>query len=491
MRRSLVRWLFVLVVAAAGPAWAVETTAEASGDHDLDAIQARGVLRLITRNSPNTYFLYRGEQMGFEYELARGLASRLGVELEVVVAPEGIDPIDLLQEGRGDLVGASCVAREVRAPSVRFSRPYKRVSRVVVVRDDCTSIQDPGDLVGQEVWVPEGGRSYWQLRSLELELGGLVGIRCAPAERSPELIMADVAAGTVNATVVDTDVASLAMSFHGNLKIACTLGPPRPVAWAVRAGSEGLLASADQFLQDIRGTFFFNHITRRYYDSGAEYERFRESVFLAWQSGRLSRFDQHIRKHAGALGVDWLLIAALIYEESSFNPAARSSAGARGLLQLMPRTALALGVSDLHDPDENILAGIRYLREQYELFDEALTPEDRLRFALASYNVGVGHVRDAQRLAAEMGENPSSWESVSEILVNLSRREYYERTQYGYCRGDAAVRYVEDVLRRWEIYSDYLRQHSACGSESMALEDEGAAQERLSAVTWPDEQPGA
>jgi len=456
---------------------------------DLTAIQERGSLRLLTLNTPNTYFLYRGEQMGFEYELAKGLADRIGVDLEVVVVPETADPVEWLREGWGDLVGASLVAGEVSRPGVAFSQPYKHVSRVVLVREECADIERPRDLVGREIWVAEDSRQYWFLRTLELQLGGMIDIHCRPAGTAPEVILAELAEGTVEATVAETDIASLAMSYHGTLKVACALGPTQPVAWAIRSEDEHLLAAADEFLDGARGTFFFNHISRRYYDSGDEYQGFRESALVAWHSGRLTRFDHHIQKHADAFGIDWLLVAALMFEESSFNPTATSPAGAQGLLQLMPRTALSLGVEDLYNPDQNIMAGIRYLKDQYELFWDTPHTHDRLRFALASYNIGFGHVRDAQRLAGEMGLDSSSWDQVAEVLNNLSRREYFERTEHGYCRGETAVRYVGDVVGRWEIYRDYLRRHEAgdAPGEPVGTDADGC----LSAITWSGEPSGA
>ncbi len=484
---ALAGW--VLLAGSSAPA--EEVFSEPSSPGDLEAIRQRGVLRLITRNSPNTYFLYRGEQMGFEYDLARGFASRLGVDLEVVVPPAGTDPVDWLLDGHGDLVGASLLAHDVPMSGVVFSKPYKRISRVLVVRDDCASIQRPEDLPGHKVWVAEGGRHFWLLRSLELNLGGLIDIQAVAADCESEVILADLSAGTVDAAVAETDVALLAMSFHGNLRIACELEPPQPVRWAVSRESEELLAAANGFLEDIRGTFFFNHIKRRYYDGGDEYRRFRELAFVAWQSGRLSRFDDHIRRHASALGGDWLLIAAQIYEESSFNPAATSSSGARGLLQIMPRTALALGVVDPHDPDENIFAGIRYLVKQCRMFQDIPSSNDQLRFALASYNVGLGHVRDAQRLASEMGMDPSRWEPVAEALCLLSQREFYERARYGYCRGGDAVRYVDEVLSRWEIYSHYLKEHSVTEMVEKSTQGEVPPQGCLSAASWSAGQSGA
>jgi membrane-bound lytic murein transglycosylase F len=483
--------LAVVALLVGIPGFAEEIPAEFTSSDALEAIQGRGVLRLITKNSPNTYFLYRGEQMGFEYDLAKGLADEIGVGLEVVVPPAEVDPVDWLLDGEGDLVGASLTAHDVAMPGVAFSDPYKRVSRVVVVRDDGPSIRNPEGLVGQTVSVAGGSRHYWLLRSLELRLAGLIDIQELPGDRETELILADLSAGEIDVTVAETDVALLAMSFHGNLKIACEVESPQPVRWAVRSESESLLAEANQFLEDIRGTFFFNHIKRRYYDGGDEYRRFRESVFVTWKSGRLSRYDDSIRKHADALGVDWILIAALIYEESSFNPAAKSRAGARGLLQIMPRTASSLGIADPHDPDQGIFAGIRHLMDQCEMFRDIPCNSDRLRFALASYNVGAGHVRDAQRLAVEMGRDPDRWDAVAEALGMLSRREFYERARYGFCRGNDAVRYVEEVLQRWEIYSDYLREHRTAGVAEGQPGEGNLPQGCLSAASWTNEPPGA
>jgi membrane-bound lytic murein transglycosylase F len=190
----------------------------------------------------------------------------------------------------------------------------------------------------------------------------------------------------------------------------------------------------------------------------------------------LSRYDQQIRKYANAFGLDWLLVAALMYEESRFDPSATSAAGALGLLQIMPGTASAMGVADATDPEQNISAGVRYLKYQCDLFEDAPDAEDQVRLALASYTIGAGHVQDAQRLASARGLDPNDWQSVADALRLLSLPEYYRHAEFGYCRGDEVVGHVEEVIRRWEIYGEYLERRGVSESGQALSAAEAQAQ---------------
>jgi soluble lytic murein transglycosylase-like protein len=167
-------------------------------------------------------------------------------------------------------------------------------------------------------------------------------------------------------------------------------------------------------------------------------------------STRLSRYRKFIKAAAKKHGFDWHLIVAQIYQESHLNPLAKSSAGARGLMQILPGTARSLGVNDIYNPVENINAGVRYLKTLYDQY-KSIEGADRLLMALAAYNAGRGHVEDARRLAVKRNLDPDSWESLKKTLPLLRYRKYYKKSKYGYCRGTEPVIYTKRIMTYYKI----------------------------------------
>jgi soluble lytic murein transglycosylase-like protein len=173
-------------------------------------------------------------------------------------------------------------------------------------------------------------------------------------------------------------------------------------------------------------------------------------VFQRRVSTRLSRYSKFIKAAAKKHGFDWHLIVAQIYQESHLNPLAKSSAGARGLMQILPGTARSLGVNDIYDPVENINAGVRYLKTLYDQYN-SIEGADRMLMALAAYNAGRGHVEDARRLAVKKNLDPDSWESLKKTLPLLRYRKYYKKSKYGYCRGTEPIIYTKRIMIYYKI----------------------------------------
>ncbi|MFQ5584095.1 MAG: transglycosylase SLT domain-containing protein, partial [Calditrichia bacterium] len=171
----------------------------------------------------------------------------------------------------------------------------------------------------------------------------------------------------------------------------------------------------------------------------------------------LNEYDDIIKAFADSLDWDWRLLASQIYQESRFDPAVRSWAGAVGLMQLMPRTARKYGAVNILEPYDNILAGTNYLHWLENYWAKIRDEQERIKFVLASYNTGFGHVEDARSLAKKYGKNPDKWEgNVREYVLKLSAKEFYndEVVKHGYCRGEEPVRYVDEIFKR---YKDYKR----------------------------------
>lgn len=422
---------------------------------DLAGIRAARTLRVATRNSAINYFVWRGQMLGFEYELAEHFARELGVRLEIVVADDGDSLLEMVRNGEADIAAAflSPVARE-EDPDIRWSRPYHRAHQVVVGRAGPDRIDRIADLSGRTFHVRPDSRYERTLRLLAQVHDLDLEIRSVPAEEEPELTLQRVAQGEYDLTLVDEHVVRNALIWIDELEARLTIGREITHHWAVRNDSPDLQAAIDDFFQREHRGLTYNTLYAKYF---RDRERVRGYSMqrIDLQHGReISPWDDIVREHAQTYGLDWRLILAQIYQESSFNPQAHSWAGARGLMQIMPRTAQQLGVeADLTDPETSIAAGIRYLDWLRDRFEDDLQVHDRMWFMLAAYNAGIGHVRDARRLAAELGYDRDRWfDNVEIAMEKLSRREYFQHASHGYVRGHEPVGYVRNIRERYLAY---------------------------------------
>ncbi len=425
---------------------------------DLGEIRERRVLRVLTRNSPATYFLWRGELMGFEYELARRFAREHDLRLEIVVPRREEDLVTMLVEGRGDLVAAALARpgpEEER--EVALSVPYHYVAPTVVARAGEDAPLTPQDLAGRAIHVRRDSPHWELLDRLRREHG--FALHAAPDTLDAEEIIALVADGTYDLTVAPSHVVDIETTWRSDVRAALVLGDPVPLAWAVRGSNPELLAAVDRFLRREYRGLFYNVIYDKYFRDPKKILRHQQ---YRARAGELSPYDRLVRTHAELHGFDWRLIVAQIYQESEFDPLAQSFAGAVGLLQVLPTTAEQLGLERLEDPEANIAAGIRYLSWLRERFDEELPYWERMWFALAAYNVGHGHVVDARRLAARLGLDPDRWfGNVERAMLLLSRPEHAREARHGYCRGGEPVHYVREIRSRYESYLATLGQPDA------------------------------
>ncbi len=419
---------------------------------DLDAIRERGVLRMLTRNNAANYYIWNGQLMGFEYELVREFADRLGLELEIVVPPSNADLLPWLREGRGDLVAASLTATPERAEKaqVTFSRRTNRVSLVVVSRADDPPIENASDLAGRTLHVRRGSHAWKELAALR-DSGIDLRLEAAPEYLEAEEIIGRVADGSVDLTAADSHIVDIELTWRDDIRAGPVLGEPVDHGWAVRRDDPKLLESVNAFFaKEYRGTFY-NVVSKRYFRAPKRMRRHAES--RPSRGGSISPYDEFVRKHAEAYGFDWRLIAAMMQQESRFDPKAVSFAGARGLLQVMPRTAAEMGAGDLEDPEEGIRAGVRYLAWLRTRFDERLPTTERNWFMLAAYNAGQGHVIDARALARQHGLDPNRWFGhVEQAMLLKRRRDVAASTRFGYCRCEEPVRYVRAVRERYRAY---------------------------------------
>ncbi len=419
---------------------------------DLDKLKQNKLsLRVITRNSPETYFLWRGELMGFEYELMREFAKRHNLRLEVIVADNFQQMTELLKQGKGDVIAAGLSRTAERRSELHFSSRYNRVSELLVANKEGLPIKALSDLKGRTISIRQSSAFWKTAQGLVDEYG--VKLVAADENLPTELLIAQVADKQIDLTIADSNIVSIEKRFRDNLVTPLTLKEGVPYAYAVRKNNNQLLAALNGFIKkEYRGTFY-NVIKGKYFASQKRLASYRSDRITSDSS--LSPYDQLVKQSARNYQFDWRLITSQMFQESRFNPDAISSAGAQGLMQVLPRTAKELGFVDLTEPEQSVAAGIQYLDWTRARFSTAIPIEERLYFALAAYNAGFGHVRDAQRLAKKMNLREDRWfNHVEKAMLLLQKPEYYKKTRFGYCRGSEPVNYVREIQQRYLSYVD-------------------------------------
>jgi len=419
---------------------------------DLPGLQKKGVLRVLTRNSATTYFLHRGELVGFEYELAREFARHHDLVLEIIVPPAREDLIPWLLAGRGDLVaaGLTVTAERKKHSGAAFSRPYQFAVETVVGSADEKPMVEVEALAGRTLVVRRKSPYWDSLEKLKAQ-GHHFTLQAAPAELETEEIIARVADGSYDLTVADSHILEIELTYRNDVRGLLTLGTKSAHGWAVQADNKKLLSAIDTFFdKEYRGLYY--NLSRNKYFKNRRGMRAR-AKHRPTRTGRLSPYDPLVKKYAEKYRFDWRLITSQMYAESRFDPQAKSWVGARGLMQVMPRTAKQMGLTRLADPETGIHAGVKYL----DWIRDQLPEQDNFHtqnwFTLAAYNAGLGHLKDARELARRQGLDPDRWfGNVERAMLLLSKPKFAKQARYGFCRGSEPVSYVRSIRERWRAY---------------------------------------
>ncbi len=423
---------------------------------DLAEIKKRGVLRVITRNNSSAYFISKGEEYGFQYELAAELAKELGVRVSIVVPLSRDNLLDALINGEGDIIAAGMTVTPSRAEKVLFTSPLLETPRVLVTHPlTVKPLLTAEDASAFTIFLSFNSTTRATAKELEQKVGVPLFLADAKGIEMEEML-AKVETGEFEATIADQDIFELERA--GGMDIAARLevSAPLPKAWAFRKESKELHAFADTFIKKHRKGGLVRILRNKYFAARSRFARAaRNPELRADEAGKISPWDELFKKEAAANGLDWRLLAAVAHTESRFDPQAKSPWGAVGLMQVLPSTAKEVGVtSDLLKPENSVRAGAKYLKRLIKMFaGEGLDERQQLRFAIASYNVGFGHVRDARVLAELVGKDKNRWfGQVEQALLLKKQPKWHEKTKLGYCRADEPVHYVSQVQASYDIF---------------------------------------
>jgi membrane-bound lytic murein transglycosylase F len=440
---------------------------------DLDAIKKRGFINVLVDNNSISYFIYKGQPMGYEYELLKLLADDLDVELRIKVTSGVEHAMDQLNRGEGDLLAFPLTVTKNRTQFVTFTKPQYNSFQVLVQRkpDNWRKMSDeqineklirtPVDLVGKKVDVIAGTSYAQRLENLSEEIGGDIQISLDTLNAESESLIRKVALGEIDYTVSDHTIARVNSSYYPNIDVNTVISLAQQIAWAVRKNSPLLLEATNSWLAQVKKQPTFMVIYNRYFKSPRTSLMRMNSDYSSLGGNKLSPYDDLIREGAAQLKWDWRLLASVVYQESRFLPDDESWAGAQGLMQLMPETARRFGAENVNDPVQNIKAGVKYLASLNKYWEKSVKdPHERLKFILASYNVGLSHIIDAKKLTTKYGKDPTRWNgNVETFLLKKSDPKYYRDplAKTGYCKCEEPVHYVRSILARYDEYKIHIK----------------------------------
>lgn len=413
----------------------------------LEQVQARGVLKVITRPSPTTYYESYGGPDGLEYQLARSFAEYLDVRLEMKIATNLTSIIQSVNQGDSDLAAAGLSMTPERRQHLNFASPYQEVSPKLVFKQGKRWPRNMEQLTGDLMVMADSSHAL-DLLNFKREYPALRWSETG--DFTSEDLLGMVLDETIDYTIADSNELALNRRFYPELAIAFSIGEAENIAWAFgKQQDDSLRAAAVAFFDKIKRSGDLAQLIEKYYGHIEDFDYVGTRTFLKATETTLPKYETWFKQYAED-DFDWRLLAAVSYQESHWNPRAKSPTGVRGLMMLTLRTAKQLGIKSRIDAEQSIRGGAKYLRRVKKRIPDRITEPDRTWLALAAYNIGYGHLEDARRITEKLGADPDRWVDVKEHLPLLRQRKYYKFTRYGYARGDEPVRYVDNIRRYYE-----------------------------------------
>ncbi|MCG7561798.1 membrane-bound lytic murein transglycosylase MltF [Pseudoalteromonas sp. McH1-42] len=414
----------------------------------LQQIKAQEVIRIGTLVGPATFYQGIGGEQGFEYELAEQFANELGVELQMVPFFSLKKLFERLQSGDLDMAAAGLSYHPQRAVHFRFGPSYREISQKLVFKQGNTRPRNFAQLTGP-VTVLADSHHVISLQAAQKQYPELSWHEVD--DRDQEELLQGIIDGDIQYTVVDSHSLALFRRYHPNVSIAFSVTQADPVSWVLRnEKDDSLYALLPPFFAKMQQSQQLAALEEKYFGHVRRFNYVNTLAFVEASKTTLPKYQDWFMQYAEQHQLDWRLLAALSYQESMWNPRAKSPTGVRGIMMLTQRTAKQVGVTHRLKPEQNIRGGARYLRKLINRIPKQIGAPDRTWFALAAYNVGWGHVNDARKLTMRQGGNPTSWAEVKKRLPLLTKKRYYRETKYGYARGDVAVTYVDNIRRYYD-----------------------------------------
>lgn len=424
-------------------------------------------LKVGTIYSPTTFFIYKGDTLGYEFERINNFANSKNIKTKFIISNNLLDMIASLDSGKIDVIAYDVPIINEYKERVIHCGAENITNQVLVQKKSTNKITDVTQLIGKDIYVEKGSKYEIRLNNLDNEIGGGIKIHSISQDSIiTEDLIKMVADNKIPLTIVDSDIAKLNKTYYRNIDISLPISFAQRASWAVAINNNSLADSINAWAQSTKSKNESKIILKRYFElSKNEDESYNISKF-DFKNGKISQYDHLFKKYAKDIDWDWKLLAAQAWSESRFDTTAVSWAGARGLMQLMPGTARSFGLNsdNIANPEQNIKAAVAYIKSLNTILKKRIPDEhERVKFILAAYNSGIGHILDAISLAKKYGKDYQKWEDNVNITLRWkSNPEYFndEICKAGYFRGSETVAYVNKVLKYYEYFSKNIETKS-------------------------------
>ncbi len=442
---------------------------ESEPKSELEQIRERGVLRVGTLNNQLSYYIGPDGQAGLDYELAREFADELGVKLEMKPAYRISSLYPALRNGEIDIIAAGLTQSPERLKNFRPGPAYYYVSQQLVYKKGQWRPRNLKQLLEKqdELIEQNDGKAIIQIIGDSHFNQTLADIKQQNPDFSYQVdnnsdvndLLKKVATGELAFTVADSVEVHLSQRIYPDIALAFELTEDQPISWFLRRSQdESLYAMLIEFFGQTKQSGQLASLEEKYIGHIDSFDYVDTRAFIRALDSKLPKWSPLFKKYSDEF--DWRLVAALAYQESHWNPRAKSPTGVRGMMMLTLPTAKSVGVTDRLNPEQSVKGGVEYLRRMVERVPDSVETHEKIWFALASYNVGYGHVMDARRLTKKQGGNPDAWSDVKERLPLLRQQKYFSQTRYGYARGDEAKNYVENIRRYYQSIIGHVEQQT-------------------------------
>lgn len=429
-----------------------------NGGDRLEKIKAKGELVVLTRNAATTYYESREGFMGVEYEIAKAFADSLGVEARFVTKEDISDLFNSVNEGYGDLAAAGLTHTEERAEKYLFGPTYQMVAQQLVCRRGGKRPKKIEDLVGVSIKVPVHSSYVEQLKKVKVTYPE---IQWQEVENTDtESLLEDVWLKKIDCTVADENIVAINRRYFPELSIRFNMTEPEPLAWVIPKKSDDLQDELDDWFNEYIDSGKLDDVMHRYYGYIERFDYVEARAYQRKIKSHLPKYQKLFKTASQHYNVSWTLLAAQSYQESHWRAKAKSPTGVRGMMMLTQTTARELGIKNRLDPKASIMGGANYLNKLRKRLPETVTEPDRTWLALAAYNVGMGHIWDARKLAKQLNKNPDHWQELAEVLPLLTKKKYYKNLKHGYARGYEPVDYVQNIRNYQDMLEKIMKENS-------------------------------
>lgn len=429
-----------------------------NGGDRLEKIKEKGELVVITRNAATTYYESREGYMGVEYEIAKAFADSLGVEVRFVTKEDISDLFKSVNEGYGDLAAAGLTHTEERAKKFLFGPTYQMVAQQLVCRRGGKRPKKLEDLVGLSIQVPVHSSYVERLNKVK---NTFPEIQWQEVENTDtESLLEAVWLKKIDCTIADANIVAINRRYFPELSIRFNMTAPEPLAWVIPDNADDLQDELDEWFERYIESGKLDEVMHRYYGYIEQFDYVEARAYQRKIKSHLPKYQKTFKTAAHQYNLSWTLLAAQSYQESHWRPYAKSPTGVRGMMMLTQTTARELGIKNRLNPEASIMGGAYYLNKLRQRLPESVTEPDRTWLALAAYNVGMGHIWDARKLAQQLNKNPDRWQELAEVLPLLTKKKYYKNLKHGYARGFEPVSYVQNIRNYQDMLEKIMKENS-------------------------------